>query len=36
VVWGAIPVGIALTIWFWPKRSEPSLRAEPEERADAT
>jgi cytochrome c oxidase subunit I+III len=36
VVWGAIPVGIALTIWFWPKRSEPSLRAEPEESADAT
>jgi cytochrome c oxidase subunit I+III len=19
VVWGAIPVGIALTLWFWPK-----------------
>jgi cytochrome c oxidase subunit I+III len=25
VVWGAIPLGIALTIWFWPKRSQPSL-----------
>jgi cytochrome c oxidase subunit 1 len=27
VVWGAIPVGIALTIWFWPKKSEPSLES---------
>ena len=25
VVWGAIPVAIAFTAWFWPKRSEPSL-----------
>jgi len=25
VVWGAIPLAIALTGWFWPKRSEPSL-----------
>ena len=25
VVWGAIPVAIALTAWFWPKKSEPSL-----------
>jgi cytochrome c oxidase subunit 1 len=25
VVWGAIPFGIACTIWFWPKRSQPSL-----------
>ncbi len=25
VVWGAIPIGIALTVWFWPKRSQPSL-----------
>jgi cytochrome c oxidase subunit I+III len=25
VVWGAIPVAIALTIWFWPKRSQPSM-----------
>jgi cytochrome c oxidase subunit 1 len=22
VVWGSIPVGIALTAWFWPKRRE--------------
>jgi cytochrome c oxidase subunit I+III len=27
VIWGGIPVGIALTIWFWPKKSEPSLEA---------
>jgi cytochrome c oxidase subunit I+III len=27
VVWGAIPFGIACTIWFWPKRSQPSLAA---------
>jgi hypothetical protein len=25
VVWGAIPVAIALTAWFWPKRSQPSM-----------
>jgi cytochrome c oxidase subunit 1 len=25
VIWGAIPAAITLTIWFWPKRSEPSL-----------
>ena len=25
VVWGAIPVAVAMTAWFWPKRSEPSL-----------
>ncbi|HYG05761.1 MAG TPA: cytochrome c oxidase subunit I [Stenotrophomonas sp.] len=25
VVWGAIPVAITLTAWFWPKPSEPSL-----------
>jgi cytochrome c oxidase subunit I+III len=25
VVWGTIPLGVALTIWFWPKRSQPSL-----------
>ncbi|MGV3593070.1 MAG: cytochrome c oxidase subunit I [Gammaproteobacteria bacterium] len=25
VVWGTIPVAIAMTIWFWPKRSQPSL-----------
>jgi cytochrome c oxidase subunit 1 len=23
VVWGAIPLGIALTLWFWPKRGKP-------------
>jgi hypothetical protein len=22
VVWGAVPVAIALTAWFWPKRHE--------------
>jgi cytochrome c oxidase subunit I+III len=25
VVWGLIPLGITLTTWFWPKRSDPSL-----------
>jgi len=25
VVWGAIPLAVVLTAWFWPKRSEPSL-----------
>ena len=25
VIWGAIPFGIACTVWFWPKRSQPSL-----------
>jgi cytochrome c oxidase subunit 1 len=25
VIWGAIPLAITLTIWFWPKKSEPSL-----------
>jgi cytochrome c oxidase subunit 1 len=25
VVWGAIPVAIAMTIWFWPKKTDPSL-----------
>jgi cytochrome c oxidase subunit 1 len=28
VVWGAIPVAIAMTIWFWPKPSQPSLKGE--------
>ena len=28
VVWGAIPVGIGLTVWFWPRRSEPSTQGE--------
>jgi len=27
-IWGAIPVAIALTAWFWPKKSEPSLEPE--------
>jgi cytochrome c oxidase subunit 1 len=22
VVWGGIPVAIAVTLWFWPKRAE--------------
>jgi len=22
VVWGAVPVAIAVTAWFWPRRSE--------------
>jgi heme/copper-type cytochrome/quinol oxidase subunit 1 len=25
VIWGAIPFAIACTVWFWPKRSQPSL-----------
>jgi hypothetical protein len=25
VVWGAIPVAITMTVWFWPKRTDPSL-----------
>jgi cytochrome c oxidase subunit I+III len=25
VLWGAIPFAYALTRWFWPRRSEPSL-----------
>jgi hypothetical protein len=25
VVWGAIPLAVVMTIWFWPKPSEPSL-----------
>jgi hypothetical protein len=29
VVWGAIPVAIAMTIWFWPKKSDPSLGGGP-------
>jgi cytochrome c oxidase subunit I+III len=27
VVWGAIPLAIALTAWFWPRRSQPDLQA---------
>jgi hypothetical protein len=26
VVWGAIPVSIALTVWFWPKPREPEAQ----------
>ena len=22
IVWGSVPVGIALTAWFWPRRRE--------------
>jgi cytochrome c oxidase subunit 1 len=22
VVWGSVPVGIALTVWFWPRKRE--------------
>jgi cytochrome c oxidase subunit 1 len=29
VVWGSIPFGIACTVWFWPKRSQPSLQVSP-------
>jgi len=25
VVWGSIPIAITLTVWFWPKRSQPSM-----------
>jgi cytochrome c oxidase subunit 1 len=25
IIWGAIPLAVTLTGWFWPKRSEPSL-----------
>jgi cytochrome c oxidase subunit I+III len=25
VVWGAIPIAITMTIWFWPRESQPSL-----------
>ena len=24
-VWASIPMAIAMTIWFWPKKSEPSM-----------
>jgi cytochrome c oxidase subunit 1 len=24
-VWASIPIAVALTIWFWPKKSEPSM-----------
>jgi cytochrome c oxidase subunit 1 len=25
VVWGSIPIAIALTAWFWPRRSETAV-----------
>jgi cytochrome c oxidase subunit 1 len=25
VVWGSIPIAIALTAWFWPERAETSV-----------
>ena len=28
LVWGTIPIAIALTIWFWPK--DPVIHPEPE------
>jgi cytochrome c oxidase subunit I+III len=28
VIWGAIPLAIALTGWFWPKRDEAGLKGE--------
>jgi cytochrome c oxidase subunit 1 len=31
VVWGSIPVAIAVTAWFWPKKDEPRRHA-PKER----
>jgi cytochrome c oxidase subunit I+III len=30
-IWGAIPAGIAMTIWFWPRRSQPEMQASDEE-----
>jgi hypothetical protein len=27
VVWGAIPIAIALTLWFWPSRAESERSA---------
>ena len=26
-IWGAIPAGIAMTIWFWPRKSQPEMQA---------
>ncbi|BDU16423.1 cytochrome c oxidase subunit I [Lysobacter auxotrophicus] len=34
IVWGAIPLAITLTIWFWPKRSDPSLKHDEDEHTD--
>jgi cytochrome c oxidase subunit I+III len=33
VVWGSIPVTIALILWFWPKRQDINDEAEPIEKA---
>ena len=33
VVWGTIPVGIALTIWFWPRKPETAVDLALEKRA---
>jgi cytochrome c oxidase subunit 1 len=30
VVWGAVPVAIATTAWFWPKRETVGRRVETE------
>jgi cytochrome c oxidase subunit 1 len=30
VVWGAVPVAIATTAWFWPKREMTSRRVDSE------
>ena len=24
-VWASIPMAVAMTVWFWPKKSEPSM-----------
>ena len=29
LIWGMIPLAIALTAWFWPKKGEPSTEAQP-------
>jgi cytochrome c oxidase subunit I+III len=33
VVWAAIPCAIAMTLWFWPRRSQPSLQTSDEAQA---
>jgi hypothetical protein len=30
VVWGAVPVALAATFWFWPKREMTSRRVDSE------
>jgi cytochrome c oxidase subunit 1 len=32
VVWGTVPVAIALTVWFWPRRSETAAHLAREQR----